>query len=163
MIASSRLIRIWDRPHRKHRFQQFLYCCVRICCHRNVFGIRLMLRVLPQILRSSSVGITDERVSGGIKYTFVHETCTLHRKPQSIIEYFPSRISSLSQDLTLTRGSLLRSNIFRPRVRKHLYLNTTVTHTEYRDGAEPCLTVTGYNMLHNHFFVSPLPLSVPKL
>jgi hypothetical protein len=43
----------------------------------------------------------------------VHETCNLHRKPQSIIEKFPSRISSVS---------LLQSNIFRPRIRTRLYL-----------------------------------------
>ena len=45
--------------------------------------------------------------------TCVHETRNLHRKPQSIIEKFPSRISSVS---------LLQSDIFRPRIRTRLYL-----------------------------------------
>ena len=44
--------------------------------------------------------------------TRVHETCSLHRKPQSIIEKFPLRISSVS---------LLQSDIFRPRIRTRLY------------------------------------------
>jgi hypothetical protein len=28
---------LFDGLNRKHRLQQFLYCCVRIRCHGNVF------------------------------------------------------------------------------------------------------------------------------
>ena len=45
--------------------------------------------------------------------TRVHGTCSSHRKPQSIIEQFPSRISSVS---------LLQCDIFQPRVRTRLCL-----------------------------------------
>ena len=49
--------------------------------------------------------------------TRVHETCSLHRKPQSIIEKF-----SVTRNLMLTPCSLLQSDIFRPRIRTRLYL-----------------------------------------
>ena len=45
--------------------------------------------------------------------TRVHETCNLHCKPQSIVEKFPLRISSVS---------LFQSDIFCLRIKTHLYL-----------------------------------------
>jgi hypothetical protein len=34
-------VRPRHRPHRKHHFQHFLYCCVLICCCVNVFTVPL--------------------------------------------------------------------------------------------------------------------------
>jgi hypothetical protein len=41
-LASVLIIEPWDRPNRKHGFQQFLFCCLHIHYHGNVF-----IKLLP--------------------------------------------------------------------------------------------------------------------
>jgi hypothetical protein len=86
--------------------------------------------------------------------TRVHKTCSLHHKPQSIIEKFPSRISSVS---------LFQSDIFQPKMRTCLYLKMHPLVLSKVIELSLVNTVTGQNIFYSRLFVSPLPLLVPEL
>jgi hypothetical protein len=97
------LIAPWHGPCRKHRFQQFLYCCVQTHCH----GI---LSVSPSLPSNESTHYNIKQWSANWIWIKIHlELITLHTGQTNVFLTSSWSTSSLArQDTWYTRWQLVQ-------------------------------------------------------